>query len=134
MIGHIDMVAEANLVVSTIAASCAIYIAFLALKHTTKPRINVSLLNARDNVIRCNREAVFVFEVNNVGYWYGVAPAIDITIFCNFDPAFELKELKYGSEQEIINNHVRKGKGGLKFVRAEGIKLVRKGRLSSFTY
>jgi hypothetical protein len=121
-----DLIALANLIASTITALCAIYIAFLALRHTAKPRIRVVLLNSEDEVLPCGKEVTFVYEVYNVGYWYGAAPAIDVTVYCNFDPAFQPIELRYGSVQEMSNTHVRIGKGGLKYIRATGLKLVRK--------
>ena len=122
-----DTIALANLVISTITALCAIYIAFLALKHTAKPRIALTLLNSTDELLNCGSETDFIFEVYNVGYWYVAAPAINITVYCNFDPAFVPLELKYGSVQEISSTHVRTGKGGLKYIRAKGIKLSRRG-------
>lgn len=121
-----DPIAIANLVISTVTALCAIYIAFLALRHTAKPRIDVSLLNHMDEPLGCNTEIIFDFEVRNIGYWYASAPAINITVYCNFDPAFNLSELRYGSTQETINTHVRTGKRGLKYIRAEGLKLSRR--------
>jgi len=122
-----DQIAVASLLVSTITALCAIYLAFLALRHTAKPRVGIVLLNSTDEVLVCGTEAVFVFEVYNIGYWYGAAPAINITVYCNFDPAFEPIELRYGSIQETTNTHVRTGKGDLRYIRAEGLKLSRKG-------
>src|ERR1035437_6360964 len=98
-----DSIAIANLVVSAVTALCAIYIAFLALRHTAKPRIDVMLLRSGDELLGCNTEILFNLEVRNVGYWYAAAPAINITVYCNFDPAFAPLELRYGSTQETTN-------------------------------
>jgi hypothetical protein len=121
-----DSIAIANLVVSAVTALCAIYIAFLALRHTAKPRIDVMLLRSGDELLGCNTEILFNLEVRNVGYWYAAAPAINITVYCNFDPAFAPLELRYGSTQETTNTHVRIGKGGVKYLKAEGLKLSRR--------
>ena len=62
--------------------------------------------------------------MTNRGYWYALPPAIDVTAFCDFDPAFELIGLGYGSQQEIIAAEVRIGKGGRKYLKAKGLKLI----------
>jgi hypothetical protein len=124
---NIDPIALANLVISTLTAVSAIFIAFLALRHTAKPKIDVLLLNSKDDVLDCGSEVMFIFEVYNVGYWYAAAPALNITLYCNFDPAFDPVELRYGSIQEYLNKHVRVGKGGLKYIRAKGLKLSQRG-------
>jgi hypothetical protein len=122
-----DLIALAKLLISSITALCAIYIAILALKHTAKPKVDVVMLSPLHEVLVCASEVNFIFEIYNVGYWYGAAPALDIMVFCNFDPSFELSELRYGSVQELSNTHVRLGKGGQKFIRAKQIKLPSKG-------
>ena len=122
-----DLIALASLLTSSVTALCAIYRAFLALKHTARPRIAVVMLSPLSEVLACSSDVTFIFEIYNVGYWYGATPALDIIVFCNFNPSFELAELRYGSVQELSNTHVRLGKGGQKFIRATGIKLPSKG-------
>src|SRR5665213_2458854 len=114
MYGNTDPIALANLIISTVTAISAIFIALLALRHTAKPKIDVLLLNSEDDVLDCGNEVTFIFEIYNVGYWYAAAPALNITLYCNFDPAFDLVELRYGSIQEYSNKHVRVGKEGIK--------------------
>jgi hypothetical protein len=44
-----------------------------------------------------------------------------VKIYCNFAPEFELEEIRYGSTQSERNSDVRVGKGGLKYLVAQGI-------------
>lgn len=122
MAAELDPIALSNFAVSTVTAACAIYIAYLALKHTARPRIGVLILDGL--TAGCGEEFTLDCEIYNIGYWYGTPPAINIMIYFNYDPIFDLRELHYGSAQEITNTHVRVGKGGRKFLRANGIKLV----------
>lgn len=115
-------IALGGLILNFLTAFAAVYIAFLALVHTAKPRIDVVLLE--DTIQPCNRLIKLQFELRNVGYWYALPPAIDITVYCNFDPAFDLVGLGYGSQQEILAAEVRIGKGGRKYLKAKGIKLI----------
>lgn len=121
-----DLVALANLAIGAITALCATYLAFAALKHSAKPKIVVSLPLSAQHVC-CNNDYVFVFEITNRGHWYGTPPALNIIVYCNFHSAFDLKELRYGSVQELSNTHVRSGTGGMRFIRAKGLKLVGRG-------
>lgn len=111
-----------GLILNFFTALAAVYIAFLALVHTAKPRINVVLLE--DTTQACNRLIKLRFELRNVGHWYAIPPAIDIVAYCDFDPAFDLIELDYGSQQEIHATEVRIGKGGKKYFKAKGIMLI----------
>ncbi len=72
------------------------------------------------------------FDVVNIGHKYVAPPAIGITVYCNFDTAFTLKECRYGSMQEEINKHVRFGKNGSTYIRAKGIKLLSRGEAEEF--
>jgi len=115
-------IALGGLILNFLTALAAVYIAFLALVHTAKPRINVVLLEGTTQP--CNRLIKLRFELQNVGYWYALPPAIEITTYCNFDPAFDLIGLGYGSQQEIRTAEVRIGKGSRKYLKAQGIKLI----------
>jgi hypothetical protein len=64
-----------------------------------------------------------MFEISNVGHWYAAPPAINTMIYFNFDPEFQLIELKYGSIQELSSNDVKIGKRRMKYIRASQIKL-----------
>ena len=107
---------------NVVAAAATIYIAYLALVHTAKPRITVSL--REPNRQPCSRLLGLHYDLKNRGHWYALPPAIDIVVFCDFDPRFELVGLGYGSQQEILAAEVRVGKGGRKFLKAKGLKLI----------
>ena len=77
-------IALAGLLINIVTAFAAIYIAFLALAHTAKPRISAALLD--DANLCCDHLVKLRFELRNIGYWYALPPAIDITVFCDFDP------------------------------------------------
>jgi hypothetical protein len=119
---EVDPIAVAGLGVSTITAIAAIYIGYRTLIHTAKPRIHIFLIEG--SRVFCNQESLFNFEFCNRGYWYATPPVINLIVYFNFDPAFHLKELRYGSDQENINNQVMIGKGGMKSLRAHNIDLV----------
>lgn len=125
-----DPIAIANLVSSTITALTAIFIAFIALQQTARPEIDVRMKS--DLIFPPATECIFAFEVINVGHWYAAPAATNINIWPNFDPSFVLKECRFGSIQEKINTHVRSGKGGLTFVRAEGMKLSHRSDSEEF--
>jgi len=114
--------AIAGLVLNALVAGVAVYIAYLALVHTAKPRVAVSLHESRRQP--CSTLLALHYELTNRGFWYALPPAIDVTVFCDFDPAFELIALGYGSQQETIAAEVRIGKGGRKFLKAKGLKLI----------
>jgi hypothetical protein len=116
-----DVVAVATLVTSTVTALAAIFIAFVALQQTARPRIDVRMKGER--AFPSGTECKFVFEVVNVGHWYGTPAASGINVYPNFDPSFTLLECRYGSVQEQVNTHLRFGKGGLAFIRAKHISL-----------
>ncbi len=107
--------------VSTITAICALYLSYVALQHSAKPKISIKMLSTQ--FVKIEHEKVFRFQLINVGHWYAKPSAVDIMVFCNFDPAFDLKSIHYGSVQEYENTKVRKGVGGFNFLKAKGIKL-----------
>jgi hypothetical protein len=117
-----QQLAISGLVLNALVAFAAIYIAYLALVHTAKPRISVFLHEPRKQP--CSRTLELHYELTNRGFWYALPPAIDVTIFCDFDPAFEPICLGYGSQQEMNATEVRIGKGGRKFLKAKGLKLI----------
>ncbi len=125
-----DMIAVATLVSSTVTAVAAIYVAFIALQQTARPRIDVRMTG--DFTLPAATESKFVFEVINVGHWYAAPAAAGINVYPNFDPEFKLRECRYGSVQEQVNTHVRIGKGGLTYVRAKHIGLSAKNEMEEF--
>jgi hypothetical protein len=120
-----DAMAWAQLLSSIITAGGAIFISFLALQHSARPRIDVRMDGAV--MVLTETECRFTFSVINIGHWYASPAALDVTVYCNFEPTFCLKELRYGSAQELTNDHVRVGKRGLLYIRAKHIKLAHKG-------
>jgi|GEM_PF-2107199 len=110
-----------NFIIQVITAICATYLAWAVLRHSTKPRAIVYFTEPQ--TARINETKLFKFPFKNIGYWYAKPIIVNMTVFVNFEPTFELKEIRYGSVQEIIDNNVRDGKGGMKFLKAKGIKL-----------
>ena len=53
--------------------------------------------------LTCLQEGLFVFELDNPGYWYGRPMAVNVVVYCNFAPQFELREILYGSTQETTS-------------------------------
>lgn len=116
-------IAFTSLIFNVLTAGAAIYISYIALVHTAKPRINVCLLEPP--IQPCDHIIALHYELKNRGHWwYALPPAIDITVFCDFDPKFDLIGLSYGSQQETVAAEVRIGKGGRKFLKAKGLKLI----------
>jgi hypothetical protein len=118
---YAEWISLGTLVFTIITTICTLFISFIALQHSARPRIQARLLT--EDKVQTGIEAIFLFEVTNIGQWYAKPPAINVLVYFNFDPAFEPIELLYGSAQEISNKHVRMGKGGMKFLRAKEIKL-----------
>ncbi|MHB8413798.1 MAG: hypothetical protein ACYDB1_00180 [Acidiferrobacteraceae bacterium] len=116
-----DLIAILNLAFTVVTTICALFLSYTALKHTTRPNIGVRMLT--DANLKRGEETKFIFEFTNRGHWYGSPTAVDVTVFCNFDPAFDLREIRYGSIQEIVGTKVRIGVGNMKFLKAEGLKL-----------
>ncbi len=122
MNSHIDPLTLANLVFSSITTICALYLSYAALKHSARPNVNVKMRNS--NTFECSQTILFVFEFTNVGHWYAKPTAIDVVAFCNFDPAFKLIELRYGSIQSYTDTDVKLGVGKMIYLKAEGLKLT----------
>lgn len=115
-------IAIASLAFNVVAAAATIYIAYLALVHTAKPRITVSL---HEEVRQpCSKLLALHYDLRNRGHWYALPPAIDVVVFCDFDPRFDLIGIGYGSQQETLAAEVRIGKAGRKFLKAKGLKLI----------
>jgi hypothetical protein len=117
-----DKIAIANLFASSIVALCALYISALALRHTTKPRIDVNLVS--NPLIRTGERTEIIFECVNVGYWYGKPPVLGLTVYCNFEPGFHLHKIAYGSVQSQYRADWKPGKSGYIYLKAAGIKLI----------
>ena len=118
-----DKLALASLILATVSTPCVLFLAYAALSQTTRPNIKPRLLSSVN--VPCGQECTIQFGLDNVGHWYGSPTAVDLTVYCNFPKAFELCEIRYGSVQETRNSEVRSGVGGMRFLKAKGIKLSR---------
>ncbi|OIQ73230.1 hypothetical protein GALL_451320 [mine drainage metagenome] len=119
-----DLIALVTLAFTVVTTICALFLSYTALKHTVRPNIGVQMLN--DTNLVCGKKTTFIFEFTNQGYWYGSPIAVDVTVYCNFEPVFDLLEIAYGSIQEIVNTEVRIGVGRMKYLKAKGLKLSRR--------
>lgn len=117
-----DPIAIANLIFSIITSICALYLSFAALRHSAKPKVQVKMNSAK--ILTCDCEQICVFDFINQGHWYARPTAIDVIVFCNFDPRFELIECLYGSTQSYSNTNVKLGVGKMKYLKAKGLKLT----------
>jgi hypothetical protein len=122
MSNQVDPLALTNLILSGITTVCALYLAYVALKHSAKPNVRVRMLNSK--ILQCNETVMFVFEFTNVGYWYAKPVAINVLVFCNFAPEFELIELRYGSSQSYADTDAKVGVGKMIYLKAKGLKLT----------
>lgn len=120
-----DKIALISLIFTVITTVCVLFLAYAALAQTARPNIAVKLRSPARNQCRTGETHVFVFDIVNLGHWYGSPIAVDVTVFFNFSPEFELRELRYGSAQEQVNAKVKTGKGGMRYLKAEGLKISR---------
>jgi len=100
-----------------------VYITLLALKHTAKPKMKIVYNKLKGNY-STNTEYLISFSLYNLGNWYGKPGIKHLECFVNFLPPTELVEIRYGSIQELKNMEVKIGKGGSKYLKAEGIYLI----------
>ena len=114
----------APLFITTLLTVFVIYLTFLTLKFTTKPRLKISPITVGwKNGYTVEEVANLKFLVENVGYWYSHPAATNVKIYVNFDPEFSLESLKFGSQLEITDSNVQRGKRGSKYLIAKGIQL-----------
>ena len=90
-----DGIAIATLIFNAVTTLCALYLAFVALHHSAKPRIKIEL--REPHMMTCGSEHTLVLALRNVGHWYAKPTAVDVVVYCNFDPSFEPIEIAYGS-------------------------------------
>jgi hypothetical protein len=118
-----DKIALISLVFTVITTVCVLFIAYATLSQTARPNITVRMLSPES--LPCDTEAMHVFEFLNIGRWYASPMAVDLTVYFNFPPAFELREVRYGSVQEHRSTEVKAGVGGMRYLKAKGLKLSR---------
>lgn len=121
-----DKIALVSLIFTVITTGCVLFLAYAALAQTARPNIKVQLVSPAGSQCPTETDEVFVFRILNVGHWYGSPIAIDVTVYCNFPDAFSPRELRYGSVLEHSNTRVKAGKGGMRYLKAEGLKLSRR--------
>lgn len=117
-----DILTIINTVLTGITALCALYLAYAALKHSATPNIRIRMLN--DKIFHCKQRVFFIFECTNIGYWYAKPTALNVIVFCNFAPEFELLELRYGSNQAYTDLDAKIGVGRMTYLKAKGLKLT----------
>ena len=122
MNNYSDIFTLVNTLLTSITAFCALYLAYVALKHSATPNIKIRMLN--DNAFFCKQRVFFIFECTNIGYWYAKPTALNVTVFCNFSPGFELLELRYGSNQSYVDADAKIGVGKMHYLKAKGLKLT----------
>jgi hypothetical protein len=122
MSNQVDLLTLISFALSTITSICAVYLAYAALKYTAKPYVRVKLLGS--NTFQPNTTVDFRFQFTNIGHWYGRPTAINVIAFCNFDPRFQLIELRYGSTQTYVDSDAKAGKGNTMYLKAKGLKLT----------
>src|SRR5262245_32339786 len=116
-----DKIALVGLFFTVLTSVCAIFLAYAALRHTVRPNIILRMTSPKK--LHCSSDCMLVFEAVNVGHWYGSPMAVEVTVYCNFPSSFDLKEMRYGSVQQHQNTEVKFGKGGVRYLKARGIKL-----------
>lgn len=117
------MIALISLIFTVITTVCVLFLAYVALGQTARPNITVRMLSS--DCIECGTASSHVFELINVGHWYGSPIAVDLTVYFNFPAEFDLRELQYGSIQEHRNKEVKVGVGGMRYFKAKGLKISR---------
>ena len=120
------MLEVANLAVAVTNMVASVYLAFLAVRFTAKPRIKITLAGEKDThrlEFTPGETVDLLFVLTNIGYWYAHPTALDNTCYLNFDPRFELIEAKYGSILENSETNVRRGKNNCQYLKVSGIQL-----------
>ncbi len=118
-----DKIALISLVFTVVTTIGVIFLAYAALAQAARPNITARLLST--DRLQCDMESTHVFELINLGHWYGSPMAVDVTVYCDFPREFELRELRYGSIQEHANTEIKAGAGGTLYLKAKGLKLSR---------
>jgi hypothetical protein len=120
-----DEIALVSLIFTVITTGGVLFLTYAALSQTARPNIKVQLLLPDGGQCLTEKDELFVFRVLNIGHWYGSPTAVDITVYCNFPDSFSPRELRYGSIQEHSNSRVKTGKDGMRYLKAEGLKISR---------
>lgn len=111
-------------VVQVITAVFIGYLTVLTLRFTTEPKLKMTLLTSihEGDFVPDQAEKIRIY-IENIGRWYGRPAATNVKLYVNFPPAFDPVQIKFGSDLEITENDVRRGKGNSKYLIASGIHL-----------
>ena len=99
-----------------------VYLTFVILRFTAKPRLRVSLYPERQDLI-AGQTVHLRMRIENRGYWYARPAATNLWVFVNFPAAFLPRQIRYGSDRKLSSDAVRVGKGNTRYVIATGINL-----------
>ena len=97
-----DVISIANLVVSSVTAGAATYLAYLALQNSAKPRIDIIWQRPSLGQLRPGHDDNFIFDVFNVGRWYSKPIARDIVIEFECDWYFSVARLLCGGVGGVL--------------------------------
>ena len=115
-----------NFLVAVINMVASVYVAFLALRFTARPRIRISFSRDTERHLSTfapGERVELMFTLTNIGHWFAHPAALSNTLYLNFDTAFEPIEARYGSALEFSTNEVRRGKNNCKYLKVSGIHL-----------
>jgi len=114
------------LVVSIYVAIFSGFISWKALVFGALPRIDVSLYGLSGKTtdyLVAGKPSTLRFKLKNIGWWYAKPASTNTKCYVNVDPAFDLKHAIYGSNLELCENEVRRGKRKSKYLIIRGIHL-----------
>lgn len=112
-----------SLIFNVLTSIVVVYLAYLALKHTAKPKIQIDWVE-NNQIFNTATDYTLTFKLSNIGHWYGKPAAKNIIFFFAFLPPVELMKLRFGSALEKESDIVFKGKGDSSYLRADGIYLM----------
>ncbi|MGH1350578.1 MAG: hypothetical protein ACRBBN_07200 [Methyloligellaceae bacterium] len=110
-----------SLIFSAITAFCALYLSFVALRHTAKPEVDAKMITKK---LKCGEEAGVEFEFINVGQWYAKPASVSTSAFFDFDPKFQLLKITSDSHEQYSNTELFTGDGGTHGLRIKGFHIV----------
>ena len=117
-------IAVASLIVSTVTSAFVAYLSFLMLRFSARPKLRIHLVGSEARIAFLPEKTIRLkVYLENVGYWYAKPRARNTRAYWNFHPTFGLKQIRFGSDLEKSDSNVRRGKGGSKFLKADGIHL-----------
>lgn len=119
-----DAISVISLIFTVITTIFIIYLTILTLKISAKPRLKVFLKKENGAKFYPSEVVKLRYQLQNIGHWYGKPAAKNVTLYINFESSFEPIEISYGSNLEIKNHRVFRGKKNCKYMKAEGIYLT----------